>query len=52
MTGWGVAAAAMLVAIAPARTLDGQPAMYDRCQLLRTPGKFRGWVFGTISATG
>ena len=23
-----------------------------RCKLLKTQGKLRGWVFGTISATG
>lgn len=45
MTRFCVAAAATLVAIAPALALDGEPAMHDPSTVLQADGKF--YVYAT-----
>jgi hypothetical protein len=45
MTRFRLAAAAMLLAIAPARALHGQPAMHDPSTVIATGGNF--YVYAT-----
>ena len=40
MTRFALAAAAMLVALAPAMVLDGEPGMHDRSTVIEADGKF------------
>jgi hypothetical protein len=51
MTRFRLAAAAMLLAIAPARALHGQPAMHDPSTVIATGGKFYVYATGQRTAS-